>query len=314
MASFRERISPFIEIELGAAWLDRARGDAAAEFTRLERAHVLAQSDTRLHVLVHASMLLWGVRQRSTREVFGQLLRIAGAATKTVIGLVPHGNTGGANVSAFRRMPIAPELQRLIDAAGGQGLLTLWEDTRRSPAGRTPPPPRRVIAARHAAALAAACLPTLTSTSWRHPMFRSLLVSLSVLALVATAGCAAPPADLDLSLKHASSDGRFVVTLQPPATTPAINQMHSWKVLVSTPAGLPVREARIAVDGGMPQHGHGLPTRPQVRPAADAGTYLLEGMKFSMTGWWEIKLAIQTPDGTDRVTFNTVVASPTAAR
>jgi hypothetical protein len=38
----------------------------------------------------------------------------------TFVGLVPQGNTGGANVSAFRRMPMAPDLQRLIDAAGGR--------------------------------------------------------------------------------------------------------------------------------------------------------------------------------------------------
>jgi hypothetical protein len=64
-------------------------------------------------------MLLWGLRRRSTQEVTGQLIRIVGAATKSAIGLVPHGNTGGANVNALRPMPIAPELQVLIDAAGG---------------------------------------------------------------------------------------------------------------------------------------------------------------------------------------------------
>ena len=44
------------------------------------------------------------------------------------------------------------------------------------------------------------------------------------------------------------------------------------------------------------------------------GGYLIEGMKFSMTGWWEIKLAIDGPDGADRVTFNTVVAEAGASR
>jgi hypothetical protein len=62
----------------------------------------------------------------------------------------------------------------------------------------------------------------------------------------------------------------------------------------------------------MPQHGHGLPTRPQVTRELPDGTYLLEGMKFSMTGWWEIKLAIQTTDAADKVTFNRVVTDPTA--
>lgn len=144
-------------------------------------------------------------------------------------------------------------------------------------------------------------------------MFRSFRAFVPALALATIAGCATPT-DLDLSLKHPTADGKFIVTLQPPATPPAINQMHSWQVLISTPAGQPVSQARIAVDGGMPQHGHGLPTRPRVRAAAGDGNYVLEGMKFSMTGWWEIKLAIQTPDGADKVTFNTVVADPAARR
>lgn len=40
-------------------------------------------------------------------------------------------------------------------------------------------------------------------------------------------------------------------------------------------------------------------------------------MKFSMTGWWEIKLAIDNPDSpesADKVTFNTVVSLPGAGR
>ena len=45
------------------------------------------------------------------------------------------------------------------------------------------------------------------------------------------------------------------------------------------------------------------------RELAD-GTYLREGMKFSMTGWWEIKLAIDAAAGADTVVFNTVVERP----
>ena len=143
---------------------------------------------------------------------------------------------------------------------------------------------------------------------------RLFATTLSALALASLAGCMTPPPDLDLSLQHPSQDKKFVVALQPPETPPAINQIHSWQVKLSTPDGAPVAHARISVDGGMPQHGHGLPTRPQVTRELADGTYLLEGMKFSMTGWWEIKLAIQTPEASDAVTFNTVVATTGAAR
>jgi hypothetical protein len=141
---------------------------------------------------------------------------------------------------------------------------------------------------------------------------RSLTSALSALTVAALAGCMTPPPDLDLSTQHASQDKKFVVAVQPPATPPAINQIHSWQVKLSTPDGAPVSHARISVDGGMPQHGHGLPTRPQVTREVADGTYLLEGMKFSMTGWWEIKLAIQSDAGADKVTFNRIVTDPAA--
>ena len=144
-------------------------------------------------------------------------------------------------------------------------------------------------------------------------MYR-IVSSLSLLALAAIAACAAPPIDLDRSLTRPTVERRFVVALQPPATPAAINQIHSWQIKLTTPAGVPITHAHIAVDGGMPQHGHGLPTRPQVTRELADGTYLLEGMKFSMTGWWEIKLAIQSTEGSDKVTFNTVVATPAVAR
>ena len=138
--------------------------------------------------------------------------------------------------------------------------------------------------------------------------------TLSLFAFAAVAGCSTPPPDLDLSLTHPSIGKKFVVALQPPATPAAINQLHAWQIKLSSPTGEPISHARFAIDGGMPQHGHGLPTRPQVTQELAEGTYLLEGMKFSMTGWWEIKLAIDSPEGVDRVTFNTIVKQPTAVR
>ena len=145
-------------------------------------------------------------------------------------------------------------------------------------------------------------------------MHRFLTTALSLAALVATTGCMSPPKDLDLALTRPTVDNKYVVTLQPPPKPSAINQLHAWQFKLASPDGVPVANARIQVDGGMPQHGHGLPTRPQVTRELLDGGYLIEGMKFSMTGWWEIKLAIDGPAGADRVTFNTVVAEAGANR
>jgi hypothetical protein len=114
MSSFADNIRPHVDAELRAAALDPPN-----EFAHLERAHVLGQASTRQHVRVHWRMLHWAWRHRDVREFAGQLLRIVGAATKTFIGLVPAGNTGGANVSAVRPMPLDPELSAIIDRARG---------------------------------------------------------------------------------------------------------------------------------------------------------------------------------------------------
>jgi hypothetical protein len=146
-------------------------------------------------------------------------------------------------------------------------------------------------------------------------MSRSTLLMLSFLMPLCAAGCmthtAAPPG-LDLALTRPTDQNRYVVTLQPPAAPIRINQMHAWEIRVTSASGEPVAQARIDVDGGMPQHGHGFPTHPAVTQELGDGRYLLQGMKFSMTGWWEIKLSIRSATGADRVTFNTVISLPTA--
>lgn len=62
-------------------------------------------------------MLHWAIHQRHAGEFFGQLVRIVGAATKTVFGLVPVGNTGGSSVSPFEPMLLQPEHDSIIARA-----------------------------------------------------------------------------------------------------------------------------------------------------------------------------------------------------
>ena len=115
--TFSQRVASYVEAELADAKRARSAGDTQQEFAHLERAHVLGQESTYWHIRVHVLMLVWATRNRSVREALGQAFRIVGAATKTAFGLVPQGNTGGANVSPFKKMPIAPELATLIQKA-----------------------------------------------------------------------------------------------------------------------------------------------------------------------------------------------------
>jgi Protein of unknown function (DUF3703) len=117
--NFAHNIRPFVSAELQIAAYLCAQGRLEPAFTHLERAHVLGQASTTHHVRVHWRMLLWGVQQRNAKECLGQLFRIIGAATKTVFGWIPHGNTGGANVSPFKPMAVPAELEMRIQQARG---------------------------------------------------------------------------------------------------------------------------------------------------------------------------------------------------
>lgn len=270
MTTFATRIRPFVQAELDAAAAAEARGHFDTAFRHLERAHVLGQPSTAEHVRVHWRMARFAVRQGNAQQAVGQAWRLVAAVLLTAIGFVPRGNTGGADVPGWKPLPIAPDLQQVIDSAGG--------DT--APRARW----------RYAAATAIACVAAATA--------------------VGMAGCSSPPKDLDLALDKPTNAGTYRVALVPPAQAPAINQMHSWTVKLATPQGEPVHGATFAVDGGMPQHGHGLPTKPRVTRELADGSYQIDGMKFSMTGWWEVKLDIRGPQGADQVTFNTVVHPP----
>jgi hypothetical protein len=100
-----------------------------------------------------------------------------------------------------------------------------------------------------------------------------------------------------------SAAGRYVAALEP-ASPLRPRQMQTVRVTVRDAEGRAIDQARISIDGGMPQHGHGLPTRPRVTRTLGDGVYEIEGVRFNMGGWWEFTLAIAGSRGADTVTFN----------
>jgi len=85
-----------------------------------------------------------------------------------------------------------------------------------------------------------------------------------------------------------------------------IDTLHSWTLHLETVDGKPVENATITVHGDMPGHGHGLPTKPIVSERSN-GDYLVEGMKFQMTGWWYVDFGISGSKGSDTVRFNFIL-------
>jgi hypothetical protein len=144
---------------------------------------------------------------------------------------------------------------------------------------------------------------------------RRFVAALAVVAAVATTGCGhlmmmmpgnhvARPSVAEFGTgPRASASRQFTATLQPDQPLRP-RRMQTVRVAITNAAGVPVDDATIRIDGGMPQHGHGLPTRPRVTRALGHGLYEIEGVRFNMGGWWEFTLAINTPSGSDIVTFN----------
>jgi hypothetical protein len=143
----------------------------------------------------------------------------------------------------------------------------------------------------------------------------TFVVVLGVAAALSVAGCGhlmmmahgknvSRPAPAEFGVgPRPSATRQFTATLEPDQPLRP-RRMQTVRVAITDAAGRPVDNATIEIDGGMPQHGHGLPTRPRMTRTLGNGLYEIEGVRFNMGGWWEFKLAISAPAGTDIVTFN----------
>jgi hypothetical protein len=120
-------------------------------------------------------------------------------------------------------------------------------------------------------------------------------------------GSGTSASELNTDTTRTTNNGAFVVSFKSELDPIAIGSMHSWILHVETADGQPVEGATILVDGGMPDHGHGLPTSPQVTQDLGDGDYLVEGLRFQMGGWWEVKFNISANGVEDNVTFNIVL-------
>ena len=156
----------------------------------------------------------------------------------------------------------------------------------------TPSQPIRKPAVRRAAALLLITVAAVTLTACSHAM-----------GMVFGTGAQRPAASQFGLGPRASAQGRYVATLEPERPLHP-RQTQTVRVTVVDGNGLPIEDAAITIDGGMPQHGHGLPTRPRVTERLGAGTYLIEGVRFNMGGWWEFKVSVATAAGADTITFN----------
>lgn len=106
-------------------------------------------------------------------------------------------------------------------------------------------------------------------------------------ALMATTAMAADP-DLQ-AVSRSGVQLKLYSRLQPIQ----LNTIHSWEIELLDGNGKALNDARIRVQGGMPDHDHGLPTSPQVTGQLGDGRYLLQGMRFHMPGRWLLRIDLE---------------------
>lgn len=142
------------------------------------------------------------------------------------------------------------------------------------------------------------------------PARRLLALAPFLVAAALAGGCmhashAAPPqAAAEYASERVSAQGAWHISYKSDPTPIPVHRLHAWTLHVASPDGTPVTGAAIKVDGDMPQHGHGLPTRPRMTRELGNGDYLVEGVKFQMGGWWVMDFEVTAAGRTDRVRFN----------
>lgn len=110
------------------------------------------------------------------------------------------------------------------------------------------------------------------------------------------------PRRFDMSTSRQTANFRVAYTSD--AMPIPVNRFHTWRLKITTPQGEPVKGATISIDGDMPEHGHGLPTKPEVTREIADGVYVVEGLKFTMPGHWLMKFDIAANGKEDEAAFD----------
>jgi hypothetical protein len=112
------------------------------------------------------------------------------------------------------------------------------------------------------------------------------------------------PPGVDTARLRTTEQSLYTIAIAPEKEPFERNEIHTWIVEIKDKSGAPVEGAKLTVGGGMPRHGHGLPTQPEMTAELGQGKYRIDGVRFHMFGWWEFSFDIDALPGNDRIVFN----------
>lgn len=115
------------------------------------------------------------------------------------------------------------------------------------------------------------------------------------------------PEVIDQKTELKVQSGALAVSYSSSVEPIPLNQIHTWTLTLKDKAGKPVSGAEVILSGDMPEHLHGMTTKPVVVATDTPGEYAVKGMNFHMPGWWEITLDISTPKSRYLARFQRVI-------
>lgn len=108
----------------------------------------------------------------------------------------------------------------------------------------------------------------------------------------------------------ATANKLYTLSWRTDPAPPPLSTLFEIEATLTDAVGAPVTDATVRIDAKMPQHGHGMATKPEDdRGVCDAsgacvhaeGRYRTRGMKFHMPGEWTIRFDIEGPLGADHL-------------
>ena len=108
----------------------------------------------------------------------------------------------------------------------------------------------------------------------------------------------------NLAKKVVTESGAYLVRLRPREDHFLIGESQAWIASITDAQGIAFTPSVLYLDGGMPGHGHGLPSAPRFTQHLGGADYLLEGMTLNMPGDWRFVVTVGGAAGTDSAVFD----------
>lgn len=139
-------------------------------------------------------------------------------------------------------------------------------------------------------------------------MVTRLLLKSTILliASIALTGCNAESAPLQWQKSMAGKENRYHAVLNC-AAKPQAGSFQECQVTFTTLTNKAATLNSAQLEGGMPGHGHGLPTSPVLIQQDKPGTYRIDGLKYNMPGHWLLGFQVNGELGNDRIIFELMI-------